>query len=228
MMGRCYPGYWVVFRQETDWVQFEVVYKNGDKEYVSDKLEYFNYGDAFVKTPAAPKDLKYNEETGCISFIIDPVDVEDTAINTDKLYWRLYIDDELYVFTPSEYLFLFDYEEDADPVDLLPYYVLTWDNIADDWWGNYDSFTIYLHPSERFSSIGVEAVYINGDEIRVSSRTTLTTSGIDQSWINDDMESEYYTVDGKFIGIFYKSDEKNLNKGTYIKRHNGKATKFIK
>lgn len=228
MAGRIYPGYMVVFREDTDWVEFELVYKAGGEEYVSDRLDYANYGLPFVKTPSAPQNLSYNDENGCLSFDIELLDEEGTPMNPDRVYWRLYIDGELYVFTPNDYLFLFDYDPYADPIDLLAYYTLTWDDMMNDWWGNYESINIYLHPIAEFNTLSVEALYINGEQTRVSQRATLAHSGVNQSLANEDAECEYFTIDGKYVGKFRESLEKDLKKGIYIKRQNGISTKLIK
>lgn len=227
MMGRVYPGFWIVFKHDTDWVQFELVYKDGDQEYVSDRIDYSNYGLPFMKTPSAPENLNYDSETGHLTFDLNPVDADNTALNPDKLWWRLYVDDEPYLFTPNDYIFLFDYNYDADPIDLVAYYTLTWDDTMNDWWGNYETISIYLHPAQEYNNIAVEAVYLNEGQEAKSELTTLAATGIKNAQIDDNADCEYYTVDGKYIGTFKRNAEKNLTKGIYIKRQNGKSVKVI-
>ena len=100
--------------------------------------------------PADAHDLEisdfYLPYYGAYLFIykIDPLDVDGKTLNPDFLSYYVYVDDEIYSFSPDIYTRL------TDEMDLIPFgFAESWD-----FWGDY----CYLYET-LFETLGIQTVY---------------------------------------------------------------------
>mgnify|MGYP000804215747 CR=1 FL=1 len=143
-------------------------------------------------------------EADFLPFVQPNADVDGNYIDTANLSWRLYYDDELFTFDPSEYQNL------AYAYDEIPYC------FADRW-----DFIVYEDVMEQcvaiyktgYQHIGVESVYRLGDEMAVSERAYFgKKDGI--SKVESDAQitdTRYYDLSGRATsadmpGIYIRID----------------------
>lgn len=90
---------------------------------------------------------------GLVSFSIPDTDVNGTQLDTDKIFYNLYFDDDIVTFYPDEYHML------ADEMTDVPY------NYSDgyDFFVSGNTHTLYIF-SIGFSRIGVQSIYRDEDE----------------------------------------------------------------
>ena len=116
-------------------------------------------------TPADPSFVEFLEYTadygyGYMDVIIPYTDVDGNFLNTEKMYYNIYIDDELFTMYNDEYLYL-DYEELTDiPYDYTEYY--------DIFIYSSSEHVIYFYTT-GFDKIGIQSFYTGGDEVNSSN-----------------------------------------------------------
>lgn len=130
-----------------------------------------------AKAPALPQFISYTDyidQIGEGSYDIKlPVNAADgTILDPKKLYYNIYYDDELFTYTPDEYVMLTE-----DMTDVPYNFVDRWDFFK---FG--DTRTLFFHHT-GFDTIGVDAFYKDGDTECHSGRVTYNvnthTTGID-------------------------------------------------
>jgi len=182
---------------------------SGDVSYIlyADKLMPYTLS---IDKPRRPIITTGDEllwlEADFLPFVQPNVDVNGKYIDTKNLSWRLYYDDELFTFTPDEYMYL------AEATDEMPYcYADNWDFIV------YDDLmeqcvAIY---KTGYKNIGVESVYRLGDEVAVSDRAYFgeapTTSVSDIQPQSEVVGSEYFDLSGRKVidpasGLYIRID----------------------
>lgn len=162
--------------------------------------------------PANPTDLAFYDEweyygSNTFDFTIPQVDVEGTLLDAENLYYRMYVDDDVFTFYGDEYVGLPD-----DGLDMLP---ADYSNYADIWVsGTNKSIWLYFQGCE---TLGVQSVYMQpvegGEPVMLESEiVTIETSGV-KSVISDKAEvtsSVYYDLQGRRVD--------NPATGLYIRR----------
>ena len=148
--------------------------------------------------PANPYELEVEPwddyfEVGRISFRIPVVDNEGCVLETDRLYYRIYIGGEVFTFTPDEYPYL---EIESDMVN-VPYGLYdNWDIFCSD---NYHD--VYFHFELPEEGCGVQSVYINEEGKELCSEiVTDADSGVNSTRIHGEEAScTYYNLQGHVV-----------------------------
>lgn len=179
--------------------------ENGYVISSSDKVFYpiYGYDDVMLAyqernpetVPDTPYDLVYDPESWgdpIINVIIPPFDAEGNLLDTNNLFYELYIDGELYTFTGDLYWPDVEGEMTLVPYSLNGYCI----------YASGDFHTIYMYmPIE--SSIGVRSVYINenGDAL-YSEMETILVEGTGVDAVESEVAPvsvEYYDIAGRRI-----------------------------
>lgn len=138
-------------------------------------LGYYNdmsiyYKDDFSGTPADPSDLQwsdyYFENYGMYDFYfyLPAFSTEGDILYTPDLYYRIFVDGELYEFTPEEYGDL----EGMEPMTEIPYNLSTgWEFYTSD---GVKDVAFYI---EGITTIGVQSVYKYNGVVTESNIVTL-------------------------------------------------------
>ena len=124
---------------------------------------------AFAEVPAVPanpiftvEDVTVNITTGftVLHFTIPTVDVDGNKLNENKLYYNIYLDDEVFTFEPEDYIGL------SSAMTDIPYKFE--DNINFDiYMSSNGRHTVYLYTT-HFGMVGVQSIYTAGDEVNRS------------------------------------------------------------
>ena len=131
-------------------------------DYVAPGLVAF---DEFPATPATPiftdEDLMVNNSAGwsVLHFTIPTEDTNGYKINENKLYYNIYLDDQVFTFDPEDYIGLTSAMTD------IPYKFE--DNINFDIYMNHGRHTVYLYTT-NYKKVGVQSIYTAGDEVNRS------------------------------------------------------------
>lgn len=161
--------------------------------------------DANPENPYVTSFSEFNPATmrGTINWNIPSTNVNGALLRTDKMYYNLYVDGDLFTFEPDEYP-LFD----VPTVD-VPYTV-----------GNYYDISVYRESHsitfkfEDPESFGLQSFYIADDGTVYSSELItfdLSTVGVAVNEITKEVkEVVYYNLSGALVT--------NPNNGIYIKR----------
>ena len=151
--------------------------------------------------PAKPYDLDvqpWDEYFGAgrMGFRIPNVDIDGGLLDTDRLYYRIYFNGELFTFTPSAYSHL-GIEEDMVnmPLDLYD----NWDIFRAE---NYvDIFFNFELPAE---GCGVQSMYINEEGKEIFSEITSSGSGVESTVMQPEETSRaYYNLQGQRVDETY-------------------------
>lgn len=151
--------------------------------------------------PAPPYDLDVQPwddylEAGLLGFRIPNVDIDGGLLDTDRLYYRIYFNGELFTFTPSAYSHL-GIEEDMVnvPLDLYD----NWDIFRAE---NYVSiFFQFELPAE---GCGVQSMYINEEGKEIFSEITSSGSGVESTVMQPEETSRaYYNLQGQRVDETY-------------------------
>lgn len=157
-----------------------MVINKGNGEFVNDIYSYFNlrispWSDK-PGIPEAPEIMEFypydeTENWGAIQIALPRNDVDYNYLNVDKLYYRLYFDNEPFVFTTDVYP-----EFEQDMID-IPFSYIGMDIVGGD-----DVRAIYLYSGD-FKKLGVQEVFIDPDDNdkRYESRIV---------WVNADGTSD--------------------------------------
>ncbi len=144
-------------------------------------------------------------EADFLPFVQPNVDVNGNYLDVENLSWRMYYDDELFTFQPSEYQSLVNTEDE------MPY-------CFDDRW----DFLVYTDVMEQcvciyrteYKTIGVESIYRDDDKCYVSDRAYFygpSSSVNEVETTGELLGSEYYDLSGRKIskpapGLYIRID----------------------
>ena len=132
-----------------------------------------------------------------MAFYLPSYDEDDNLLETDKLYYNIYLNDEVYTFNPEEYPRL---ELTGNMVN-VPYSL-------------YDNYTIFMYKDyhellfdfELNCKCGVQSVYVNeeGKEVR-SEIVSVDVSGIDSVGQDKEITSRTcYNLQGQPVSANYR------------------------
>ncbi len=148
--------------------------------------------------PANPYELEVEPwddyfEAGRIAFRIPVVDNEGCVLETDRLYYRIYIDGEVYIFTSDEYP---HFEIENDMVNMPYGQYDNWDIFCS---GNYHE--IFFHFELPEEGCGVQSVYINEEGKELCSEiVTGADSGVNSTRIHGEEAScTFYNLQGHVV-----------------------------
>lgn len=151
--------------------------------------------------PVAPENLKmdYSEawEQGCLYFDVMPYDEDGNVLNTDNLYYRVIINNEVFTFTPEEYPWL----ELTESMVNVPYAL--YDNDMIFIAGTFHQ--VYFPFEIPESAYGVQAVYINeeGKEL-LSKIATNGTVGVNMNNADKRVISRsFFNMQGQSVSETY-------------------------
>ena len=131
-------------------------------DYVAPALVAF---DEVPAVPAAPvftdEDLMINNSAGwsVLHFTIPTVDVDGNKLNENKLYYNIYLNDEVFTFDPEDYIGL------SNAMTDIPYKFE--DNINFDIYISSGRHTVYLYTT-NYEMVGVQSIYTAGGEVNRS------------------------------------------------------------
>ncbi len=180
---------------------------NDNKESIS-YFDYFNdlalnYQASAAGTPVNPTGLEWNEdfiEYGYYSFIFSMSNISDgVVLNANDLYYRIFVDDELWEFYEDGYEYSGLSNANLDGTTELPY---TFDNGNDIY--SWDSITreVGIYP-DGITTIGVQAVYKYDGVTTVSDIVTLDietgeiSTGVNSIATDNNVKSvRYYDLNG--------------------------------
>ena len=157
---------------------------------------------AFDEVPAVPAnpifnndDIMVNTASGwaVLHFTIPTVDVDGNKLNENKLYYNIYLDDEVFTFDPEDYIGL------SNAMTDIPYKFE--DNINFDiYMGNDGRHTVYIYNTD-FGMVGVQSIYTAGDEVNRSEVVCVenpTYSGINEVATGAKVvNTRYYDLTGR-------------------------------
>ena len=124
-----------------------------------------------VSAPGNPEIVyfePYDDNMGYsyVQFFLDKTDKDGNQLNDKKLYYNVYLDDELTTFAPGDYMLT---EEMTD----VPYdYENMFDFFIDDL-----KHTVYFYTPD-FSKVGIQAFYLDGDNKLTSDMVTYVITGV--------------------------------------------------
>ncbi len=152
------------------------------------------YYEERAATPQMPIVFSYSdygsEETpdyGYVGFMLNPFDDQNYELLTEKLSYRLFMDDKVYEFRPEEYPGL------AAPVTEIPYGFTNKNNII-----AYGDQHEVAFKARGYKKMGVQAVYRGGNEVRMSEIAWQETTRIESVADRDEVESiVYYDLMGR-------------------------------
>lgn len=142
---------------------------------------YFNY--------FSPFDTDYN--WGYFSFVMSPFDIDGNFLNTDKLYYEIYIndDEEPFIFYPDEYVML------TEPMTQVPYSFTDVNDIFI-YEGEHTVYYYFDTPDQ----IGVQVIYRGGGEERRSNKVYFdyaATLGINGTALKADGRAQWFDLQGR-------------------------------
>jgi len=165
-------------------------------DYVAPGLVAFDEVPAVPATPIfTDEDVTIFNTTGftVLRFTIPTVDVDGNKLNENKLYYRIFLDEEVYTFDPETYIGL------SSAMTDIPYKFE--DNINFDIYmsGN-GRHTVYLYTTD-FNTVGVQSFYTAGDEVNYSDIVTVinnTSTSINElSEGGRVVDTRYYDLTGR-------------------------------
>lgn len=170
---------------------------SGGKEFVNSLYSYYNASmtpwenkPGMPVTPEINTLWPYDEESGwgAIEFKMTSYDVDDNYLDPANLYYRIYLDDNPYVYTPDKHIDLFE-----DMTD-VPYLL-----DGNDWLVNGDIRTTYFYRGD-FTNIGVQAIYIDKNDNNKRYESPIV-------WYNDEGASGVEDIsDGNAVKSIYFTD----------------------
>ena len=144
---------------------------NQQAEYFNPEIALWTEKPGVSEKPYIMDFMPYDEEYGYggIQFVLSRLTDDGQYLNPEKLYYNLFIDDELFTFYPDEYP-----EFETETTD-IPYYH-NGEDVS-----NYDDMFIIYFYTTGFQKMGIREVYIDDDGKRYESET---------AWINADGTTE--------------------------------------
>lgn len=166
-----------------------------------ENVEIYNQNRNVNTLPAAPYDLEvepFDEyfQTGIMRFYLPSYDEDNNLLETDKLYYNIYLNDEIFTFTPEEY----PYMELTENMVNVPYSL--WDN---DMIFIYQDYHEIFFVSELTGKCGVQSVYVNeeGKELR-SEIVSVDVSGVNSMEQEKEITScTFYNLQGQPVPVTY-------------------------
>lgn len=159
----------------------------------------------YVDAPATPLDPEVVDVTDfydvegdwCVSLMINTISTEGDVLNKDKLFYCVYVNDNLYTFTNEKYGF-------GEDMTLIPY------NFADSENGfimpTYFGINVYVQ-EKTLTNVGVQAIYKGGDEEHASNvawwGNTDAIKGIRDN-MNTRLTNRKYNLQGQPVNNDYK------------------------
>jgi hypothetical protein len=147
----------------------------------------------YSKMPAAPTDVEFTEympgSMGVLSFQIDNLNVDGQVLDEDSLYYRIFVDGELYTFSAD------DYYVDEDMTDVPFNFTEGWDFLITD-----KKRGVLFYYDETPATFAVQLVCKDGDDEYVSALATIEADSI-QSVASEKAVSSvsYFDVCGRAI-----------------------------
>ena len=171
----------------------------------------------YVETPATPVNPEIAEVTDyydlegdwCVSIFVDPLGTKAEILNKDKLYYSIYVNDNLYTFTNEKYGF-------GEDMTQIPYSFYDEKNnfIMQTYFGT----NVYVQ-EKTIKNIGLQAIYKGGNEEHASNIVWWTNTGI--KGINDNVNSrltnQKYNLQGQPVNDDYKGIV-IMNNKKYLRR----------
>lgn len=219
---------------------------NSGKDRVSfinllDNFEMFRQDD-YYGVPANPHSLAFDDTIAdlygyfAFYFNIPAISTQGTLLDTDDLYYSIFIDDVPLEFVEEEIVALNDYESlvywnVAEATDRLP---VSFDNMWDITKYSETSYKIGIY-MEGITTIGVQSYYTYGNKLTESDLVTLNLETGEETSITgvkgiqtgaEIINTEYFNLNGRKVmnpsnGIFIKkitlSDGKSLVKKIALK-----------
>ena len=181
--------------------------------------------DEYPATPAMPifteGDVSVNENAGwaVLHFTIPTEDVDGYRLNENKLYYNIYLDDQVFTFDPETYIGL------STAMTDIPYKFE--DNINFDIYMSNGRHTVYLYTTE-FATVGVQSIYTAGGEVNRSDIAYVTNpinpSGVDEVATGKQVtDTRYYDLTGRELpsapatGLFLQRVDYSDGSSTTIK-----------
>lgn len=190
----------------------KAIFVNCGKDRIHKIYDYANPSFEIVAdraaTPVDPVIIEFidydpDEEYGYIEVEAPNKDVDGNFIDMDKFFFRMWVDNDVYTFSPDDY-YCFD-----EPTMLIPF------TFSDEYWDfiYYDDskhgFTFYFGDYE---SIGIQAVYTGGGETRYSNVVRNKEMSSTNNIVIDKeaLSTTYYDLTGRIVnnpanGIYIKS-----------------------
>lgn len=186
--------------------------------YEAPKLEAFNEVPGVPQNPIIVDYVPFNDEKGysVIYFTLPLFDISGNALNKEKLYYHVMVDNEPFTFYPDEYIML------SEEMTEIPYlFTDKYDFISA---GSQRSVVFYFI---GFDNIGIQSVYKGGGEVNKSEIVNYVPveDGITSAGDNRQVEMvEYYNAAGCRIsqphhGIFVKKVTYNDGSQRIFKRY---------
>lgn len=128
--------------------------------YGAPSLSYYEEKAGTPQTPVISEYYDYYDSYGynIIVFDYSYYDVDGNYMNPDKLYYSIFVDDELYVLYQDEFIYL-----DEDGMEEVPInYTEGWDIYP------YNGYVYFYFYSTGFDKVGVQLIYYGGDEVNKS------------------------------------------------------------
>ncbi len=155
--------------------------------------------DEYPATPAMPifteGDVSVNENAGwtVLHFTIPTEDIDGYRLNENKLYYNIYLDDQVFTFDPETYIGL------STAMTDIPYKFE--DNINFDIYMSNGRHTVYLYTTE-FATVGVQSIYTAGGEVNRSDIAYVTNplnpSSVDEVATGKQVsDTRYYDLTGR-------------------------------
>lgn len=193
----------------------------------SKNFTYETYSEG-AATPANPTDLTIYDKSEDywgggqrykFEFVIPCKDIDNNYLSYENITYRIYFDDEPYVFTPEDYPQTFSKETTDIPFNHPATSEIT--NPA--WNDNMRQIYFYELPKEK---IGVQSTYHYGDQSNDSEIVYISVTGVGiEDTANDEgeiVDIKYYDISGRQVetpqnGIFiekvtYDNDNMETNK----------------
>ena len=171
---------------------------------INDGWEYVYYLEAYTDPllkyqpedislmPAAPSIVgldPYNPNwgSGSVECFVPELNDDRFVLDTENLYFRIYINRELYEFTPEDYFVL------DEPITDIP---VNFESFSFYKFGNVHTVTLYI---DGIDSIGVQSVYIDGEKEYATSIYYYGESGVDVNSYDRISSVSYFNLQGQRV-----------------------------
>jgi hypothetical protein len=160
-------------------------------------------GESYSTVPADPTELEFTEYQpgmGVLSFCIDNINADGKVLDENKLFYRIYVDDQLFTFSADEYYV------DEDMTDVPFNFTEGWDFLIT---GNKRGILFYYDESPQ--KFAVQLVYKDGDTETASNLVTLDLAHLNAATYTKTIDFiEYLDLYGRVVV--------NPTNGVYIQR----------
>lgn len=156
-------------------------------------------------TPMNPVHGLFSEPgdyAGSEYFDFPTLNINSQFLDTSKLYYRVYLDNELLTFYPDEYAGL-----EGETTE-IPFLFTNQNNMGFYGTGNCTHFFYFTFTG--FETLGIQTLYRDGDNVYESDIVTAYSAGIDEMAESEVASIEWYDIAGCRV--------QRPDKGIYIKR----------